>query len=498
MPTDNTFLNNGIVFPDRTPQPALYEVKKVYEYINFKSQGVNKYNELRVLVENLYDFTKLSDFDFVAVVKSEGNVLKTVPIEGIDADPHSSKLVRINLNDIDFQDNTEYFVEVSARLKSDDGILPKGFEVAHEQFLLDVKSGETSGKIDYGEPLKLDVTKNQVTISNQKVKVLFDKKEGRITSYVVDGTEYIKDGKGPLPNFWRAVTDNDFGNHMDEGNIEWKKASLFLEVDKIETNVKSEIAIDLKVTYTLPGVSTLYHSQYRFYGSGVISIINTLEETTYEGDIPRIGMRMQLPYEFSKMTYFGRGPWENYQDRNTSAFIDLYTSDVKDQYVPYIRPQENGYKTDVRWLALSNELGDGLLVVSEFMANSPGISALHMANEDFDVTSGLDYSGNSKAEKKYRVRGEELNKSKHTTDISEQDFVQLNIDMGQRGVGGDDSWWSKPQEEYLIKGNKLNGYSYWLIPYKQGNAELYFNLSKKYINSIMLRVFRANGKDYYR
>ena len=481
MPTDNSFLNNGIVFPDRTPQPALYEVKKAHEYINFKNKGINSYNEIRVLVENLYDFTNLSSFNFVAKIKADGQILKTQIIENLDIKTHTGKLIRIQLDDIDYKENTEYFVEISATTKNDWGILPKGFEVAHEQINLDHLYKKTSSKT---EPIsKLSITKEDstITVFNDQINVVFDKIQGRLTSYVFKGNELLKDGKGPKPNFWRAVTDNDFGNSMHLKNIEWKKASLFSKVIEMTYTQLKEGSIKLNITYMLPGVETEYLSTYSIQGNGVIEIENILKETNYKGDIPRIGMRMQLPKQYSNITYFGRGPWENYQDRKASAFIDLYTSSVKGQYVPYIRPQENGYKTDVRWVALSNHENNGLLVVAKETTKGLGFSALHMPNEDFDTTADLLYSGKDKIDAPYQIDGiPEVNSSKHTIDIKEQDLIQLNIDLEQRGVAGDDSWYSKPQEKYLIKGQYKHVYSFYLIPFENASKEMLIALSKRY------------------
>ena len=478
MPTDNSFLNNGIVAPDRTPHPALFEVKKAHEFINFKAKGINKYDELRILLENLYDFTNLDQFDIVAQIKANGKVLKTIPIETIAVETHTGKLIRVKLDGVAYQKNTEYFVEISAKTKDKWSILPKGFEVAHEQIILDAKY--IASKVDFnnGATLKLTKTDENVTISNNIVQLIFNKNEGRLTSYIYKSHELLKDGKGPKPNFWRAVTDNDSGNRMYSRNIEWKKASLFSKVTSVTSKILANNLIELNVTYELPGVDTQFHSIYKINGNGIVKIENVLDKTAYKADIPRIGMRMQLPYEYNKMTYFGKGPWENYQDRNVSAFVDLYESSVKDQYYPYIRPQENGNKTGVRWVALSNTKGNGLLVVSDDKKDL-SICALHMPNEDFDTAGGLDYGDASKVELKYRIDGiPEINQSKHTIDIKEQDLVQLNIDLVQRGVAGNDSWGSLPESKYLVFGNVEHKYAYYLIPFENGSKELFIEMSK--------------------
>ncbi|WP_291868925.1 glycoside hydrolase family 2 TIM barrel-domain containing protein [Maribacter sp.] len=481
MPTDNSFLNNGIVFPDRTPQPALYEVKKAHEYINFKDKGINKYKELRVLIENLYDFTNLDQFNFTAKIKADGEILKTIEIKDISVETHTGKLIRIDLDGVTYKENTEYFVEISAFTKEKWGLLPKGFEVAHEQIPLSEKFKRVPLEIGVKSDLKVKNEENILTIYNEGVAMVFDKKQGRLISYVFMGNQLLKDGRGPKPNFWRAVTDNDFGSKMHLKNIEWKKASLYSKVSNFEYNKIDKGQIKLQITYELPGVETTFSSIYNIYGNGVIGISNVLNETTYKADIPRIGMRMQMPKQYDNLTYFGRGPWENYKDRKASAFIDVYESKVKDQYVPYIRPQENGYKTDVRWAALSNDQNNGLLIVTKDKKKGFGISALHMPNEDFDTTSNLAYDANNDVDKEYQIDGiPEVNSSKHTIHIKEKDLIQLNIDLDQRGVAGDDSWYSKPQEKYLINGQVKHTYSFFLIPFLNSTKNDFIKNNKTY------------------
>ena len=329
MPSDNSFLNNGIVFPDRTPQPALYEVKKAHEFINFKNKGINTYEELRVLVENLYDFTNLNQFHFTVQIKAEGQVLKEIHLKNISVETQTGKLIRIPLEGINFKSNTEYFVEISAKTNQQWGILPENFEVAHEQIPLASKFKKEPTKNNLKSNLTVEDSQESFQVFNDHLNLIFNKKEGRIVSYKFNKKELIEDKKGLKPNFWRAVTDNDFGSKMDKKNIEWKTASLGSEVINFEYKELDNGAINFEVTYNLPGVQTTFISNYTIFGDAVLKIENTLNESNYKGDIPRIGMRMQLPKEYENLSYFGRGPWENYQDRNTSAFVDVYTSKVK-------------------------------------------------------------------------------------------------------------------------------------------------------------------------
>ena len=454
MPDDNTFLNNGIVFPDRSPQPALYEVKKAYEYINFKDQGINRHDELRVLVENLYDFTNLNKFRFYAEIFSESAPEEIIVLEELDVEPNTSKLVRIPLEVWrGYQPGWEYSVILKAVLKEDWGLLPALHVVATEQILLPSKFVPGEKEENNGPSLTLEESNSSINLSSSLIQIVFDKDKGQLVSWKKGGKELIHNGNGPRPNFWRPPTDNDFGNRMYERNIEWKRASVEmhvvdlsvdLSVDQPDTNL-----VEISIRYYLPGVDTYFNSFYTINGNGVIQIDNELETTEYKADIPRIGMRMQIPEEYCIPNYFGRGPWENYIDRKASAFLKQYTSAASREYVPYVRPQENGYHTDTRWLRMLDGKGEGIRIEA-LQRNEPFcFSALHMENEQFDTTEGLDYPGNN---------------SKHINDIKERNFVQLNIDLGQRGVGGDNSWGAMPQKKYMMFWNKVYRYSFKLIP----------------------------------
>ncbi|MCK5820361.1 MAG: DUF4981 domain-containing protein [Bacteroidales bacterium] len=449
MPSDKTFLNNGIVMPDRTPQPALYEVKKAHEYINFKNQGINKHDELRVLVENLYDFTNLKDFVIYAEIATDIVAEDVQKFENISIEPNTGKIIRIPLSNVDYQPGKEYFVMLKAVLKEPWGLLPKGHVIANEQIMLAKKYTPIEEETDNGSALTLKEKNTSIVISNDVFKVKFDKKKGQIVSWKVNDTELIYNQHGPRPNFWRAPTDNDFGNKMQNRNIEWKRATLERKTVVIKAERLKENVVEVQIKYYLPGVDTEFTSWYEINGKGVIRITNELQATDYKGDIPRIGMRMQIPEKYCMLNYFGRGPWENYVDRKASAFINHYVSSASKEYVPYVRPQENGYHTDVRQLKMHEGQLQGIMIKALSPDQPFCFSALHMENEQFDTTDGLDYPGNN---------------SKHINDIHEQPLVQLNIDLSQRGVAGDNSWGARPQQKYQLKGNQVYRFSFTIEP----------------------------------
>jgi beta-galactosidase len=485
MPTDNSFLNNGIVFPDRTPQPALHEVKKAHEFVNMSFMGINRDNQVRVHIENNYDFINLERFRIIGMLKANGKIIKETAFDDLDIVPHTGKLIRYSLDGVTFEENTEYYLELSLRLKNPWGILEKDTELAHEQLLLSQKVQWTKTPLRNSEKIQKTQTKQQLQFSNEVFELVFDKSKGQIISYKYQDKELIKNGNGLSPNFWRAPTDNDFGNGMHRNNIEWKRASLQQELKSLEVSKNNIGGYVVNVVYFLPGVETTFESVYTIFGNGMVQVQNTLHASVYKADIPRVGMKMQLEKQYSQMQYYGRGPWENYIDRNHSAFVGLYSANVSDQYVPYVRPQENGYKTQMRWAAFENDQKDGLLIVSSVNNDrNLSMSALHMLNEDFDATPGLDYNTSEEEEKvqhkddNYSDGMPEVNISKHINDIVERDLIQLNIDYDQRGVAGDNSWGAKPQKEYQLQPDREYKYEFFMVPFENGNQQVYEDLFK--------------------
>jgi beta-galactosidase len=482
MPTDNTFLNNGIIFPDRTPQPALFEVKKAHEFINFKNRGTSSnLTQQIILLENLYEFTDLNVFNFTVEIKTDGKVIKSQVFDQVSIEPQTGKLIHVDLNGIKPQENTEYFMHISATLKQDWGLLPKGYELAHEQIKLSSLASKVSKtSVVQGPNLTVQQRKQRVTIKNVNMSITFNRQTGLMLDYQYQGQPLIKTGQGPSINFWRAPTDNDFGAQIHKHNLVWKEATLNAELVTFAHKKLADNQYLVSTEFHLPSVDSKFKTSYTISANGMIKIENQLGVSDSKADMPRFGMRMQMPKQFSQLAYFGRGPWENYIDRKASAFIDLYQSSVSEQYVPYIRPQENGYKTDTRWLALIDDKKNGLLIVSK-QDKQLSFSALHMPNEDFDVTNGVNgYKHVGTKNPHYREKGKLVaNYGKHTTDIKEKDLVQLNIDYGQRGVAGDNSWGAKAMAKYQINANKPLSYQFTLVPFINHNIDALIELSKE-------------------
>ncbi len=481
VPTDNNFLNNGIVFPDRTPQPALFEVKKAHEFINFKKVAENKNDaSINILIENLYDFTDLNDFIISAEVKADGQTLKTINLPNLSTLPHKKESVTVDLSSIKPKPNTEYFIQFSAKLKHADGLLPQGHEVAKEQILLTQFSNLANKAKNQSQGLTFTQSDTELEFTSKKVTIKINKRTGHISTYQFAGTELLHNSQGPSLNFWRPLTDNDLGSQMYKTNINWKTATLSQTLSNL-THKAVQNGYQITATFDLSAVNTKAQVIYTLFADGQITVNNTLYASEEKSDLPRFGMRMQLNSNYNQLTYYGRGPWENYQDRNHSAFIDIYQSSVSEQYVPYIRPQENGYKTDTRWLSLLDKNRTGLLIVTTDIKTPLGFSALHMPNEDFDITAGTDYLGvNRLNPHQFDEQGNLIvDLSKHTNDIVEQDLVQLNIDLINRGVAGNNSWGAKPESAYIDYANQTLSYGFTLMPIKQLSSQQIIELAKQ-------------------
>jgi len=430
---DENFCHNGLVWPDRTPHPGAFEVKKVYQDILFTAIDLKKGI---IQVNNEFGYTNLENYLFKYEVLENGLVIKTGTVD-IRLAPLSKKQVQLELPKLTEKDGVEYLLNIFAYTKVGNEILPQNFEIAREQFNIGedryfVKTTENGGTTNVKED------DNSINLSSAGVEVEINKSTGMINHYMSKGETFFN--QFPVPNFWRAPTDNDFGNNMPVKLNVWRTAGRNISVNKIEVKKESG-KISVVANLHLNDVASDYIITYAMNADGSLTVNATYNAGTNKlPEMPRFGMIFSLKEQLDNFNYYGRGPWENYSDRNTASLKGIYQSKVADQYVPYTRPQENGNKTDIHWMTLTNNSGNGIQIDG---LQPLSVSALNNFPEDFDP--GLT--------KKFR----------HTNDITPRNEVVVCIDLAQRGLGGDDSWGALPHEQYQLK-NKEYSFGFIIKP----------------------------------
>jgi beta-galactosidase len=429
LQNDENFCANGLVAADRTPHPGLYEVKKVYQNILFAAKDISKG---LVIVKNLFDFTNLDQYQFTWAMYRNGKKTKDGTFD-LSLAPHQEK--EVQLPEMATDDGAEYYLNLFALTKKATALVPSGHEIAREQFKI---SGDYYAKKLAAEG-QLQVTKdsNRLRFNSGNVRGEFDLRQGRFISYAMDNNRNLI-SQLPEPYFWRAPTDNDFGNQMQVNLGIWRTAHVNREIKNVKLGEQTNDGIPLTVEYELSGVKVPYTIEYFIQNDGSIRVTPSIDMTGRNlPELPRFGMRMQLPPQYNNLIFYGRGPWENYSDRNTASLMGLYTDNVANQTTwSYIRPQESGYKTDVRWLALTNDKGAGLKIEG---LQPVCFSATNQMTEDLDP--GL------------------TKKQQHPTDIKPRRNVYLQVDLKQRGVGGDNSWGALPHDQYRLLDKKYT-YTY--------------------------------------
>jgi len=420
VPSDNNFCSNGLVSPDRRPHPTLYEVKKVYQNIKFR---IIDLSSGQFEIRNGFIFTDLNKYNFEYTVEENGNPVLKKDLPEMNVAPGLSTFVTIDVAGLVIKPNCEYFLIFRARQRYAERMIPADHIVAYEQFKLPYQTllpeaGKKSPDLKYTE-------ENGIVITGQLFSVSFDTL-GWLSSYKTKDREILK---APLmPSFWRAPIDNDYGNSMPARLKVWKDLCRKFKLISLKTRQLSGNIVEVSCLYDIPDVKGTWSSDYIIHGDGRIEVSNrfsTFEKSLPE--IPRIGMLWRLSAEFSNMDYFGRGPWENYQDRKTSALVSRYSEKVGEQVFLYVRPQENNYRTDVRWFSLTDDTGFGLKVTGKPVIST---SARNYGMEDLDDGAKKD--------------------QRHINDIVPRDFIEWNIDYKQMGVGGDNSWGAKPLDKYML------------------------------------------------
>ncbi len=423
VPSDNNFLNNGIFNPERKPNPHAFEVKQVHQDVH--TSWADKTN-VEMSIFNEFFFKDLSNVYLRWELILDGKPDANGVISDLDINPQQKKSYTLPVN-LEGKSFKEAFINISYRLKTTEPFLPKDFEIATEQLPL---QGIWKNDMQLSGTSKVAVTKTKedLTFKSDNTEITFDKVTGFIKTYRYKGHDIIKPGFQLLPNFWRAPNDNDMGARLQTKLRVWQTTIERPKLMSWNYSTSKDKNIHVKAVYSLPEVFSKLTLTYIINGDGVLVVNQALN---IDADktvpmLPRFGMEMVLSKDFETLNYYGRGPHENYLDRNYSAKVGEYHQTVSEQYYPYIRPQETGNKTDIRWMELSNDAIQ-LKVTSADLFN---ITALHYLNEDLD--DGLEKDQRNEA------------------DLKARDLTSLKIDYKQMGVGSIDSWGALPMKKYQL------------------------------------------------
>lgn len=426
--SDINFCNNGLISPDRVPNPHAYEVRHFYQNIwttpaNLKNGEINIFNE--------YFFRDLSAYYLEWEMLKDGKSVRCGRIDNLNVQPQQTAKVKLNLGETDTE--AEWLLNISYKLKNNEDLLPAGYTVAKEQLTLNPYKAPSMqlGNCELSNtetvaPEVQDNDRHYLIISNDAFRIEFSRSNGYLTKYQIKGLDMIKEGAILKPNFWRAPTDNDFGAHIHRKYVAWKNPEIRLKSLKQRTENKQVI---VETAYEMPGVSAKLNLTYVINNEGAIKVTQkmTTDKKAKVSNMFRFGMQMQMPRSFETIEYYGRGPIENYIDRNHCTNLGIYRQSVTEQFYSYIRPQENGTKTDIRWWRMINKAGNGIEVVA---ASPFSASALHYTIESLD-------EGWSKQQG-------------HSPEVEEADLTNLCIDKIQAGLGCVNSWGSIALPEYQV------------------------------------------------
>lgn len=436
-PNDDNFCANGLVFPDRTPQPELYEVKHQYSNIVVKAVDLSKGV---VSIESRFNFVNIGKVaDCVWELKEDGKVISSGVLSSLDIAPLSSKQVTIPFTKPTLKEGCDYRLDLDFPLKGNPVWAPAtGHSLAHEQFQLSLGENRPA-QINTASLGKLSVNEgsDEITIKGgDQFSITIDKKAGLITDYSIGSmNQIIKNG--PVPNFWRAPNDNDKGNRMESRCAAWRYAGSKRSVGNCTVSKVSdqELKVSFPIKLSEAGSSSMDIS-YTIYGSGDVIVEYKVTPDATKSELPNVGTLFTIPGGYEKVTWYGRGPHENYVGRRTSAHMGIYSTYADSMTIPYMEIGETGQRTDVRWVTLTNSNGVGLMVVgSPYME----FSAQHYTPE-------------------------QLTTVKLPWDLKRDNDITLRVDLQQMGLGGIDSWGSKPLDAYMLFSKNTYSHKFRITP----------------------------------
>lgn len=429
-PSDNNFLDNGLLSPDRKLNPHTHEVQYFYQPVWTLPLDLQTG---KVIVHNEYFFRDLSAYAMNWEILKNGRTIKTGRVENLAVLPGEKKNMDLGYTLDGVGDDAELLLNVSFTLKQSEGLLPAGLAIARQQLsirsytfppLMAAHSGAINQQPD--SLLFRDNDRHYLMIGNSRVRIEFDKYSGFLSRYEVDGLPMLKDGAELRPNFWRAPTDNDFGASLQQKYAVWRDPQL--KLISFDKKMDHGFAL-LETVYEIPQVSARLLISYRISDQGTIQVSQQMkaDSTARVPNLFRFGMKLQMPAAFDRIRYYGKGPFENYADRNHASALAVYDQTVSEQFYPYIRPQETGTKTGIRWWNQMDAGGNGIQITSD---NAFSLSALNYSIETLD----------DGAEKHQR----------HSQLLSAGDLTEICIDKVQMGLGSINSWGALPLEKYRV------------------------------------------------
>ena len=418
-------------------------MKKVYQNIKFLD-----FDRIAFVVKirNDFSFTNLNKFDFYYIVRQHGKEIYKGRIKDIAAEPGQT-VTSPFLNGIPAVNPStgDVRIEFYAAIRTPEPFLPAGTVIAREQTYVYTFHKKDAPQQAFATP---EDNGRQLTFSGADFTATFDKQSGLLVSYRYKKQEFIHNGQGPRPFFWRAPIDNDYGARLPVRLKAWKEASYQEPKAENFDIVRGKDSTAVKVTYRFPQTDARWDITYKVYSNGVIKVNNHfVAENAQAPMIPRVGLRMQLPARITSLAYYGRGPEENYRDRRTSQFFGEYTSDIKDMYEPYVRPQENNHRTDIYWCTLTSKAKEGLLFVAD---RTFEMNVSNYPLESLDSGDSIENGAPRTAKTNHR----------HLTDPQAVPSVDFFIDYRMMGIGGDNSWGALAHKPYLIHSGKQNSISY--------------------------------------
>ncbi|WP_010665279.1 glycoside hydrolase family 2 TIM barrel-domain containing protein [Marinilabilia salmonicolor] len=405
-PNDGNFCINGVISADQTPQPEMYELKKIFQEITALPGDLSNY-EVKIL--NRHSHSDLSDYELKWKVLADGATVQSGTLQFPVILPGDYAAVQIPVKPFKKENNREYLLELNYTLKSATKYADKGFEAGWDQFLL--ADNKESSDIQATGSLTVEDNNNTYTLSGRRFSATFDKTNGGIASFTYRGKEMLS---APLkPNFWRAPTDNDMagGNHVFKSMKVWKEAAANMKLQNWEVTKNNEGLHTIRAEYQLPVDGSILIMTYTVNGDGEIAVDMNITKGKDTPPLPRFGMQGDIPGSFSDVKFYGKGPHESYWDRKEGARLGEFTMSLDEIPYNYVYPQENGNRSDVRWLNISGA------------RNTIQVKGI----EQFDFSV-------------WPWSMENLEEATHINELEPREVYTINIDYGQMGLGGDDSW----------------------------------------------------------